>query len=103
MITWPSWKTTGTVPYRIAVRNVGSGAEQEIVANAGGEYGPKFSPDATRLAWTSLRNSSSGDVYVATLADVSGTLVTNRHLLAELVVRSTNQWERLDGVKTVSS
>ena len=35
-------------------------------------------------------------------ADVSGTLVTNRFLLAERVVRATNQWERLDGVRTTT-
>lgn len=40
--------------------------------------------------------------WLAVVADVSGTLVTNRFLLAERVVRFTNQWERLDGVRTTT-
>ncbi len=40
--------------------------------------------------------------WLAVIADVSGTLVTNRFLLAECVVRSTNQWCRLDGVRTTA-
>lgn len=40
--------------------------------------------------------------WLAVAADVSGTLVTNRFLLAERVVRATNQWERLDGVRTTT-
>ncbi|MCC6823929.1 MAG: carbohydrate binding domain-containing protein [Verrucomicrobia subdivision 3 bacterium] len=40
--------------------------------------------------------------WLAVVADVSGTLVTNRFLLAERVVRVTNQWERLDGVRTTT-
>lgn len=40
--------------------------------------------------------------WLAVAANVSGTPVTNRFLLAERVVRATNQWERLDGVKTIS-
>ncbi|MEY4385372.1 MAG: hypothetical protein RLY20_655, partial [Verrucomicrobiota bacterium] len=40
--------------------------------------------------------------WLRVAADVSGTLVTNRFLLAERVVRTTNQWERLDGVRTTT-
>lgn len=40
--------------------------------------------------------------WLAVVADVSGTLVTNRFLLAERVVRATNQWEHLDGVRTTT-
>jgi hypothetical protein len=40
--------------------------------------------------------------WLRVAADVSGTLVTNRFLLAERMVRATNQWERLDGVRTTS-
>ncbi len=40
--------------------------------------------------------------WLAVVANVSGTLVTNRFIMAERVVRATNQWERLEGVKTVA-
>ena len=40
--------------------------------------------------------------WLAVAANNSGTLVTNRFLLAERVVRATNQWERLDGVRTTT-
>lgn len=40
--------------------------------------------------------------WLAVAANNSGTLVTNRFLLAERVVRTTNQWERLDGVRTTT-
>ena len=40
--------------------------------------------------------------WLAVVADISGTLATNRFLLAERVVRATNQWERLDGVRTMT-
>jgi hypothetical protein len=40
--------------------------------------------------------------WLRVAADVSGTLVTNRFLLAERVVGTTNQWERLDGVRTTT-
>ncbi len=36
------------------------------------------------------------------VADVGGTLVTNRHLLAERVLRSSNQWFIVSGTKTVA-
>lgn len=40
--------------------------------------------------------------WLMVTANNSGNLDTNRFLLAERVVRSTNQWERLDGVRTTT-
>ena len=56
---------------------------------------------ATRLA-VQVTAPTQVRAWLAVAADVSGTLITNRFILAERVVRTPNQWERLDGVKTVS-
>ena len=55
----------------------------------------------TRLA-VQVAQPAQVRAWLAVVADVSGSLVTNRVILAEAVVRTTNQWLKLDGVKTVS-
>lgn len=55
----------------------------------------------TRLA-VQVAQPAQVRAWLEVAADVSGSPVTNHLILAEAVVRATNQWVRLDGVKTIS-
>ncbi len=53
----------------------GSGLPSELASVAGGDFDPAWSPDGTRIAFTSLRDGSS-QIYVLNLGDNSVTRLT---------------------------
>ena len=79
--------------------NFASAPQQDVTAQVA--LATNGSTWVTRLA-VEVTAPTQVRAWLAVAADVSGALVTNRFILAELVVRATNQWERLAGVKTIS-
>ena len=91
---------SGARSLRVANRqNFADAPQQDVTAQFA--LATNGSTWVTRLA-VQVAAPTQVRAWLAVAADISGTLVTNRFILAERVVRSTNQWERLDGVKTIS-
>ena len=49
-----------------------TGVEEQVIPRVRGEYDPKYSPDGTRFAWTSFRHCEGGDIYIADVANPTG-------------------------------
>lgn len=79
----PSWSPDGTNilymrevggynPFTLYKINVTTGVEEQVLPHGNGEYLGRYSPDGTRITWTSFRHSSDGDIYVLDVIDPLG-------------------------------
>ncbi|HSH95745.1 MAG TPA: carbohydrate binding domain-containing protein, partial [Roseimicrobium sp.] len=91
---------SGAAALKVSTRNNFAAAPQQNVTTQLAQA-TNGSTWVTRFA-VQVASPTMVRAWLAVYADNSGTPVTNRFLLAERVVRTTNQWVRIEGVRTTT-